>query len=113
MITLVSIVPASGAVLASNAPVVFDIKTPTGSPFRRIVVAFVFGGLGFTELAYAQDPASVSAQLFEGPYNGSSSVTTITDAGFQHFQFRVFRAPLWPDSPKLALYAFDTAGVEL
>lgn len=113
-ITLLNVSPAGNSVITPSTPVEFDVKTPVGSPFLRIIVTFHFPGLEFTEVAYAQNPADVSlGQTFEELYNGFASITPVVDGGFQHFKFHILRRPLWPDSPQLAVYAFNTAGQEL
>jgi hypothetical protein len=113
MITLLNVVPTSGTLIAADTLVQFEVRTPTAAPFRRILVAFEFTAYQTTELAYAQDPAGVDGHLFDGLYAVFSTVETVTDIGFFRYRFKVLRAPLWPDSPKLIVYAFDTLGAEL
>lgn len=112
MVEIVYLDPADGAELAADYPLSVSVRTPTADPFVRIVICIRYAALGFTELAYAQNPA-LSAQ-YEGKYaTGGSTVTAVTDPGFHHYGFVIFREPFWPASPELLVYAFNDAGEEL
>lgn len=89
-----------------------QLNIRSDSAFIRILIAFAFAGEGNTELAYAKDPAGVSAANFEQPY-GTSSIATIVDPGWFHYQFTISRSPMWVSPPKIEIWAFNTAGGEL
>jgi hypothetical protein len=110
-IAVVSVSPDPATeTLTFTEAIVVDIRSSV--VFRRIMIAIAFPGEGKTELAYAQDPAGGSATLFEEPY-GQSTIATVTDPGWYHYQFTLVRSPMWRSAPKLEIWAFDTAGGEL
>lgn len=113
MITLLNIIPTTNTQISADTLVQFELKTPVAALFRRIMVAFEYTAFQTTELAYAQDPAGLTGNAFNGLYAALSTIEIVTDIGFQHYLFKILRAPLWPDSPKLIVYAFDVAGGEL
>lgn len=111
MIELLNLSPADGTAIQPNRYIEFDIRSTDVTPFLRILISFDFQGLSFNELAFAQDPAASTE--FEHLYQQLSTVTPVVDAGWQRFHFKILRSPLWPDSPQLQVYAFNTAGEEL
>lgn len=106
-VEVLAAVPASGTPITGLEYVQFDVRSLTA--FRRVVLAFRFSGLEFTELAYAQDPAGV--EPFETQYSGST-VTPIVDGVYFRYRFQLLRNKGWPASPELEVIAFNEDGEE-
>ena len=113
MISVLNVSPAPGEV-PQGSPLTFDVRTPTASPFVRVLVTIVYAGAQLHEVAYAGDPATDSTFA---PAFTSSTVQPVTDAGYHRYSFTLVRtlsgARAWPDNPALVVYAFNTAGEEL
>ena len=114
MIELLDNTP-EGAIL-KDQPVEFDVRTDNPNVFLSILVTIEFPGTKITEVAYAQNPTASSA--FKPFYGADSSIVEIVDAGYSRFRFSVMRRAttgqdVWPDSPKVRVWAFNDAGEAL
>lgn len=116
MISVLDVSPAPGEI-NRDTPLTFDIRTDDPNVFTRVIVGILYPGSKVVELVYAQDPAGATAQIFSPFYNELSSVSVVTDAGFQRFKLTISRKAtdqvVWPDSPQLQIFAFNDAGEEL
>lgn len=93
--------PAPGSSIDGDDLLVFDVTVPVGSAFRRIIVAINYPGYRTTELVHDGDAFTV-------PYQDASTREVIANG----YRFSVRRSPVWPASPTLTVYAFDTSGGE-
>lgn len=98
VVTVIS--PAPGTEIGPNDPLIFDV-TDNVSSFRRIVVETLVASLGLNEVAHNGD-------TFRPTYAPRSSRTAIVNG----YRYTLYRAPCWPGSPGLEVYAIDTAGNE-
>lgn len=117
MIEVLNVTPAGGSVITITDPIMFDVRTDDPNVFTRIIVSVFYPGAQVQEIAYAQDPASGMGMVFT-PFFSEATISQITDAGFQRYRFSVIRRTavgqvVWPDSPKLTIYAFNDAGEEV
>lgn len=106
-----------GPPLGANQSVTIDLVGYT--PFRRIVVAFKYPGLVFTEVVWvgATDAGGVPSGEFTERYFANSQVARIVrnvlGVDLNGLRFTLLRDPVWPDAPQLSIYAVQTDGLEL
>lgn len=113
MIEILAATPV-GAISATQ-PLEFDVRTDTPNIFRRILVGVYYPGAQMQEFAYAGVPM-LNDSFF--PMFDGSSATLVVDSGYERWHFVLSRKtaagqPMWPDNPKLAIYAFNDAGEEV
>jgi len=94
-VTLIS--PAAGNPIAPSTPVVVDVTDPD-SPFRRILIVVVLGGVAY--LAYDGTWRSGFASF--------STRSTITDG----YRFSIRRDSGWTSAVDVEVYPFDDTGNE-
>lgn len=113
MISVLDVSPAPGEI-AQGSALTFDVRTPSASPFVRIIVTVLYAGAQLHEVVYAGNPATDTTFA---PSFSRSSISAVTDPGFARYSFSILRqvsgVPAWPDNPGLVVYAFNTAGEEV
>lgn len=95
---ITNVLPVPGTTIGEATPILANVTVPAGALVSTIVT-FVYPGLRLQELAY--DGVS-----FTSPYAAGSTITAIVGG----FQFSLNRAPVWPDSPTLVIYAVSDTG---
>lgn len=113
MIQVLSATPA-GEISATQS-LQFDVRTNTPNTFVRIIVGVYYPGAQMQEFVYAGVPILNDPFL---PMFASSTIVPIVDSGYERWRFTLTRRavpgqPIWPDNPKLAIYAFNNAGEEV
>ena len=111
---VLGITPAPGEI-TRETPIQFDIRTEDVNSFVDVIVAIEWPGTNVTELAYARNPESPLVDAFEPFYQVASNVESVFDSGWTRFRFTLMRRAnggnaLWPDSPQLRVYAYNSAG---
>jgi len=94
-VTLIS--PSPGNQLAPNQPVIVDVTDPD-SPFRRIFIVAVLGGVAY--LAYDG--------TWRSGFAAHSSRSTITDG----YRFSIRRDSGWTSAVDIEVYPIDDTGNE-
>lgn len=101
------VTPAAGVAIGNDEFVVFDVLAPVA--LRRVVITAAFVGFDVVEVVYT---GSTLGGAFTQAYAGSEAQAVVVglDSGFR---FTVRRAPLWPASPEIEVFAVDVNGDEV
>lgn len=78
----------------------FDVRAP--EPLGQVTIVAKFPRQLSRELVYVGDPST--STVFEEIY-AHSTVTPVTDAGFNRFHFHLHRDPPWIGSPTITIYS--------
>jgi len=111
MIEVVNVFPVAGPIDPTQA-LGFDVRTDNPNTLTHVIVGIFYAGATMQEFAYAGDPSSGIGFM---PLFSGSLITPVVDAGYQRFQLSISRnapqgRPIWPDNPRLVIYAFNSAG---
>lgn len=98
--TLLNVAPSPASVITADVAVSFEITSSPG--LQREMVFVRFPGAGIEEVIW-------DGTGFTAPYAARSTRTAITGG----FKFYVIRTAAWPDSPQIAVFAFNTSAEEL
>lgn len=96
--------PAPNSVIGKNDPFVFDVRSEES--VGLIVVGIRFPRVVPSELAFARNPAEETD--FEVNY-ANSTVTQVSDPGFDRWRFSLKRAPGWIGNPTVTVYSVEAA----
>jgi hypothetical protein len=108
-VEFLALTPASNSTIAADEFLTFDLRTPVADAFTTVLVAVEFDALqDLREVVFAGNPGIGNA-LMSARWLGST-VSSVTDAGYVRYQFRIRPNPLWPASPRLIVYAFAASG---
>lgn len=111
-ITLHNVNPPSGSLILASNTITFEIwndATPTET-LNYVLIGVSYVGLSLEEVAL--DTPSASTPVWKPAFT-TSTVTDVSISGSQRLRYTMIRAPLWPDSFKIFIYAFGTLGSSL
>lgn len=98
--TLLNVAPAPASVITADVALSFEITSSPG--LQRELVFARFPGAGIEEVVW-------DGSAFTAAYSALSTRTVISGG----FRFRIIRTAVWPDSPQIAIFAFNTSAEEL
>lgn len=97
---LLNVAPAPASVITADVPISFEITSIPA--LQREMIFARFPGAAIEEVVW-------DGSAFTAPYATLSTRTAIAGG----FKFYVMRSSAWPDSPQLAIFAFNTSAEEL
>ena len=97
---LLNVAPAPASVITADVPISFEITSIPA--LQREMIFARFPGAAIEEVVW-------DGSTFTAPYATLSTRTAIAGG----FKFYVMRSSAWPDSPQLAIFAFNTSAEEL